>query len=135
MKNKRRYVYLLIFVTMIIFLFLTFAGCWDDFGSNPNNKDQIIELTMDNYEYYLSIDKVLNNHGNAANGSIHYWNYNCTIYGAVSGLYKDCSITYMLGETEHEVKLNAAGFASFSYTESTKRGAFKFTNVKGVILL
>lgn len=133
MKNKIKSL-LIIFVAVIICSTpLIFTGCGN---GNENSQPQYKELTMDNYNYYLSIDKTLTDSGSALQGSIRYSSYKVTINGAVSGLFEDCSLYYKIGDgNKIEVKLNAAGFASFNYTQTNSSGNFQFCDAKGKIYI
>lgn len=95
-----------------------------------------IELTMENFEYYLSIDEVVISSGSAAGGTIRYATYKVTVSGAINGLFQGCSLYYRIGDgNECEVKLNAAGFATFNYVASNQTGQFAFTRATGKIII
>lgn len=136
MKNKTKLLRLLLLIAVIVILTISFAGCWDGFVCNCNNSEnnsQTITLTMANYEYYLSISKVLTDSVSAA--GMRFSSYTVTVMGAISGLYKDCSIYYKIGDgDEREIKLNAQGFAEFSYSVGSNTGSFEYTRVKGIIV-
>ena len=137
MKNKIRYIGLLLLVAVLATFTFFFAGCGDGLICNCNSSNsasQTINLTMDNYEYYLSISKVLTDSVSAA--GMRFSSYTVTVLGAISGLYQDCSIYYKIGDgEEREIKLNAQGFAEFSYSVGTNTGSFEYTRVKGKIVV
>ena len=138
MKTKVRNFGLFLLVSVMIATSFLFAGCWDELFGDGNSTDdtEIIELTMDNFEYYLSISHVTTS--SMWVGTMgHAYEISATISGTVQGLYKDCSIFYKIGKdgAEHEVKLNAAGFAEFSYGTSDWGGGFQYTRVTGQIIL
>lgn len=137
MKNKIRYIGLLLLVAVIIAFTFAFTGCGDGglcTCNKSNGATQTINLTMANYEYYLSISKVLTDSVSAA--GMRFSSYTVTVLGAISGLYQDCSIYYKIGDDEErEIKLNAQGFAEFSYSVGTNTGSFKYTRIKGKIVV
>ncbi len=105
----------LLFILSFISIF-TFIGCSSD---EEEVEDTFIELTLSNYEYYLSLDSELLDYGSVAGGSYRYSSYKMTVYGAVNGIYEDCVIYYKFGEnstTEHSQKLNISGYATFNYS-------------------
>lgn len=132
MKNKIKLSVLFVLIVAICSFSFIVAGC--------NNKEieedstTYIELSMDNYSYYLSIDTL--HTGSTHTAVIRADSYKVTVSGAVNGLYKDCSLFYQIGSgQEREVKLNAAGFATFNYSVSTNSGSFKYVRVKGQIII
>ena len=138
MKTKIKTFGLFLLVTVMITTSFLFVGCWDElFGDNNSTDDtEIVELTMDNFQYYLSISSVTTSTtwvGTMGNAYV----IRVTISGAVQGLYKDCSIFYKIGKdgAEQEVKLNAAGFAQFSYGVSDWGGSFQYPRVTGQIII
>ncbi len=106
---------------MLILATIFFCACGNqdkDDESNDSGNDEYIELTLENYDYWLSIDATLTDSGSAAQGSYRWATYSATINGAVSGIFEDCEIWYSFegSDTIHTVKLNASGFAKFSYS-------------------
>ena len=133
---RKRNAILFVFILSISMILFSTTACWWNDDTSGNKKDNYIELSLSNYEYYLSIDQVKTDSGSALQGSFRYVSYKVTISGAISGLFQDCKLYYKLGnEEEKEVKLNAAGFATFNYTWSTNSGSFSFTNVEGKIII
>lgn len=131
---------LFVLITAIGFVLIGLTGCWGNQNSGDDNKEDnshIIELSLSNYEYYLSIDKVKTESGSAMQGSYRYAAYKVTVSGAVSGLFEDCRLYYKIGDgAEREVKLNAAGFATFNYSwSSNMNGDFSFTRAEGKIII
>lgn len=111
------------------------TGC---FGTSNNNgsgqssvENDYIELTIDNYDYYLTIDDSVVSNFTAA--STRFYCHRVTIYGALSGIYSDCVLHYKYNGNEMEVKLNVAGYATFDYTVSS--GRLVYTRVSGKIYL
>ena len=131
------------FTVLIAVCLFLICGCFlvgcnnDQKDNNQKDKDEYVELTDQNYTYYLSIDNVCTNYATAANGSFRIWSYEYTTSGAVNGLYVDCIIYYQLGDGEEkELPLNAAGYAKLKYQISTNSpGPFKVTKVEGKIYL
>ncbi len=115
-----------ILAAILIFVLLLLCACGEtNEDVESQEKDEYIELTMENYEYYLTIQEVLTDKTFLA-GSTHYY-YTATIYGAVNGLYKDCVIVF----NGRILNLNAAGFAEFSYVDTKP----KVTSVSGRIYI
>ena len=137
MKNTIKHFRLLLLIVVILIFMLLLVGCWDGFICDCNKSEsdaQTIDLTIDNFEYYLSISKVLTDSVSAA--GMRFSSYTVTVLGAISGLYQDCSIYYKIGDgEEREIKLNAQGFAEFSYSVGTNTGNFEYTRVKGKIVI
>ena len=105
------------------------AGCSFTAGTNQTemkedaaNNTNEIKLTISNYDYYLTINDTVTSRRTYAQGTVDISWHEVVIYGAVSGLYQDCVLYYKVGEDgkEQEVKLNAAGYASFKYSSSGK---------------
>lgn len=140
---RKRIAVLFILITVIGLIPFSLTGCWGfDFGGsntdggNNTGNSKSIDLTLSNYEYYLSIDEELTSSGSALQGSFRYASYKVTVTGAVNGLYQGCSLYYKVGDTaEKEVKLNASGYATFNYSWSTNSGNFSFTRATGKIIL
>ena len=105
-----------------------FAGCGGSDG------DETVDLTTENYTYYLSLDTVLLESGTA--GGMRYWSKKLTVYGAVSGQYVDCVLYYKIGDSEEKsIKLNASGYGTLRYSESSNNGSFSITRVSGKIIV
>ena len=103
-------------------------------SETENSNWNVIDLTIDNYDYYLSIDMTTTSSGTVAGGTIHYYSQQVTINGAVYGLYQDCSLFYKVGDKEEkQVKLNAAGFAKFNYTSANGK-YLHFVRAEGKII-
>ncbi len=115
-----------ILAAILIFVLLLLCACGETNEEvEPQEKDEYIELTMENYEYYLTIQSVKTVEKFIAGELRHY--YDVTIYGAVDGVYKDCVIVF----NGRILNLNAAGFAEFSYVNTKP----KFTSVSGRIYI
>lgn len=142
-KKKRLAWLLLASLTVLLLMAFGFTGC--DLGGDKtaggDNEPQSIELTMDNYDYYLSIDTVCTSSNVFGGGYFHISSYKVTITGAISGIYENCSLFYQQNgeEIEHEVKLNAAGYATFSYSITSglgdDRGSLSYVRAQGEILI
>ena len=114
---------------MFILSCFSLVACNNENTDNSEIEDSFIELTIDNYNYYLSISKVL------TESRFSFNIYQVTITGAISGIYYGCIIYYKEGEngSEQKVNLNAAGFAQFGYLD--RDGDIIYTNVVGRIYL
>ncbi len=101
-------------------LSLTCCACNAPSSTNTSEEESYVELTLENYDYYLSILETLTESGVLMGGSLRYAVYQVTINGAVDGLYENCTLTYKYKNSNetHDVSLNAAGFANFKYTVS-----------------
>ena len=99
-----------------------------------NKDDEPISLTMDNYDYYLTINTVCTSSGSAAGGTVHYATYQKTFMGALNGVYKDCVITYQVADNNKEVSLNVAGYAQISYSLVNSE-TFSIVDVRGEIYI
>ena len=138
-KKKKRLAQMLLAALTALLLAFGLTGC--DLGGNKtvggDDEPQSIELTMDNYDYYLSIDTVLTSSTVLGGGQFHISSYKVTITGAISGIYKNCSLFYQQdgGESEYEVKLNAAGYATFSYNITSgmyhNTGSISYVRIQG----
>ena len=118
------------------------AGCSFAAGTNQTemkedaaNNTNEIKLTISNYDYYLTINDTVTSRRTYAQGTVEISSHEVVIYGAVSGLYQDCVLYYKVGEDgkEQEVKLNAAGYASFEYSSSGKH-RLVFVRATGTIV-
>ncbi len=142
-RKKKRLAWLLLAALTVLLMAFGFTGCNLGGGETPEGDDepQSIELTIDNYEYYLSIDTVCTSSNVYGGGYFHISSYKVTIMGAISGIYENCSLFYQQNgeEIEHEVKLNAAGYATFSYSITSglgdDRGSISYVRVQGKILV
>ena len=139
-RKKKRLAWLLLSALTVFLMVFWFTGCDLGEGETPEGNDEprSIELTMDNYDYYLSIDTV--HTGSTVLGSGSIYSYKVTITGAISGIYENCSLFYQQNgeEIEHEIKLNAAGFATFSYNITSGfhgKGNISYVRVQGKILI
>ena len=119
--------------------FIFSFGCNDEVNSDLHenaNNDTCIELNLENYQYYLTLDYAYI--GSTSLGVGNVYSYELTVFGAIEGLYVDCVLHYKLdsgrNETEGNISLNAAGFAekSYSYLNS---GGLTITSVSGKIIL
>lgn len=121
---------------MFILSCFSLVACNNENTDNSEMEDSFIELTIDNYDYYLSISKVLTHSGSYLGGSLHIASYQATVTGAISGIYDGCIIYYKLGQdgSEQTVTLNAAGFAQFTYSVVNGENII-YTNVVGRIYL
>lgn len=120
--------------SILILVCFSLVACNNE--NSDNTENSFIELTIDNYNYYLTISEVLTGSGNVAGGSYRYASYQATISGAINGIYDGCIIYYKLGQdgNQQKVTLNAAGFAQFNY--SVVNGAnIIYTKVEGRIYL
>lgn len=126
MKIKRK-VYALF---LLLFSLFCFVGCFE------TEKEEVVSLTDENYTYYLTIESTVQSSGSYAGGNFIYVNVAVTINGAIDGEYRDCKLYYRLGEGERqEICLNAAGYARFSYTVTSRTGDFAFVGAEGSIIL
>lgn len=142
-RKKKRLAWLLLAALTVLLMAFGFMGC--DLGGDKtaggDDEPQSIELTMDNYDYYLSIDTVCTSSTVLGGGRMHILLYKVTITGAISGIYENCSLFYQQNgeEIEHEVKLNAAGYATFGYTVTLglayDKGDISYVRVQGKILI
>ncbi len=105
---------------IMAFLCMIFCACSPNKDSTDSSIDvpDYIELTIENYEYYLSIQKVKTDSGSFMGGSRRWVSYAATINGTVYGLYENCILSYKYNDSEqiYDIKLNASGFATFEYT-------------------
>ena len=90
-----------------------------------------IEVTLDNYEYYLTKRSyVINDSIDSRLGKV----VGCEFTGAVNGIY-DVTVywqtTFVVTE-QHELHLNAAGYGTLSYLTTRN---FKIVNVTGTIIV
>ncbi len=142
-RKKKRLAWLLLSALTVFLMVFWFTGCDLGEGETPEGNDEprSIELTMDNYDYYLSIDTVCTSSTVLGGGRMQIWSYKVTIMGAISGIYENCSLFYRQNgeEIEHEVKLNAAGYATFSYSITSgmahDTGLLSYVRVQGKILI
>lgn len=135
MKNKLGKIITFLVAAMLGTIFFIFTGCQYGEGNNDANEEQKIELTLNNFEQYLSIDKTVTDSGSLAGGSYRYVSYKVTIYGAIDGLYQDCVLYYKIGNgEEREIKLNVAGYATFNYRK-VNGNDLTYTKAGGTILL
>lgn len=142
-RKKKRFAWLSLAALTVFLMAFGFTGC--DLGGDKtaggDDEPQSIELTMDNYDYYLSIDTVCTSSDVFGGGHFHISSYKVTITGTISGIYENCSLFYQQdgGEIEHEVKLNAAGYATFSYSITSgfaeNSGSISYVRVQGKILI
>ena len=116
---------------LLVCCFTFFVGCSpSNNGDDPSSST--IELSIDNYEYYLYLSKTTTNQ-QMVNLSWLY-SYKLTVHGALDAIYEDCTIYYTLdGNTIKTLKLNVAGCAELSYSEY-KDTKFVITNVTGKII-
>jgi hypothetical protein len=123
------------FLACILFL-VCFSLVACDNENRDSAENSYIELTVDNYDYYLSISKVLTDSGSYAGGSFRYASYQATISGAINGIYDGCIVYYKLGQDGdlQTVTLNAAGFAQFNYTVVNGENII-YTKAEGKIYL
>jgi len=119
--------------------FIFSFGCNDEINSDLHenaNNDTCIELNLENYQYYLTLDYVYL--GSQSIGYNNVYSYELTIFGAIDGLYVDCVLCYKLksgnNEKEGKISLNAAGFAKESYY-CFNSGGLTITSVSGKIIL
>lgn len=139
MKTKNNILIAGCYLIVLSFVFL--FGCSTPQNTNNNtgsqetdSQEDFVELTLSNYNYYLTIDRTQTDSGSVSYGSYRWATYKVTIYGAVSGIYKNCSLSYKKtgSDTETEIKLNASGYGSFSIT-LVNYEEFQFTKASGKI--
>lgn len=119
---------------LLLFTLFCFVGCFDT-EQEGTEDENIVFLTLENYTYYLTIDRSVQGSGSYAGGNFTYVNMAVTISGAVDGEYRNCKLYYRFGEGEQrEICLNAAGYARFSYTVTNSTGAFAFVGAEGSIV-
>lgn len=118
---------------IIVFLFCLLCCCSCN-KKNNQKEDQTIEipLTLENYEYYLTITSIYNNTVTAQQGNYRCSTYDVFIDGAVDGLYVDC-VLYL--ENGKNIKLNAAGYAQTAKSISNGEDSFKVVKVEGKIII
>ena len=113
-----------LFFTIVILIVIVGFGCSCSRKGEimpETDTSNIISLDLSNYEYYLTIHDVVTSSVSAAGGSVFAVTHEVTISGAVYGLYRNCALYYKVGDGyEREVKLNAAGYAQFTYTNSRR---------------
>ncbi|HCU56357.1 MAG TPA: hypothetical protein DIC18_03365 [Clostridiales bacterium] len=125
---------LLVIIAVLFFIMAFGCSCSGRRGVFIPETDtsNIISLDLSNYSYYLSIRDVVTSSVSAVGGAYHAVCHEVTISGAVYGLYRNCSLYYIMvggdAEVEHEVKLNAAGYGEFKYNTLSYRD----TNIRGV---
>ena len=103
-------------------------------GCGGNDGGETVDLTAENYTYYLSLDTVTLESATA--GGQRFWSKKLTVYGAVSGQYVDCVLYYKIGDGEEKsFKLNASGYGTLRYSESSNGGKFSITRASGKIIL
>ncbi len=130
-----------ILTIIIAFLCIMFCACSPnkDRADSSNDTPDYIELTIENYAYYLSIQKVkvrtYTNH--SVGGSTTYVFYDVTVNGAIDGLYENCVLTYKDKQSEQtrDVPLNAAGFATFTCSITTLDDNISYVAASGRIYI
>ncbi len=117
---------------ILCFMFILSAvglvSCSD--GKSEDDNYKFIELTLDNYEYYLTISSQLVNSVNISGGRIRLYYYTVYISGAINGIYEDCVLYLKNGS---EIKLNASGNANTSRTINNGEDSFNVVKVEGKI--
>ena len=130
-KKSKKIIVCLLLVMFIMLNIVLLSGCEN--ANNEQIEDNYIELTMDNYEYYLTFTRVNTGSGNIASGTYRYATYDLTISGAIYGIYVDCVIFY--NNNKSSIKLNAAGNAQTSYSIVNGSSSFVISNVSGRIYI
>ena len=123
-------------VVALVFIMVLSFCCLGGCGRIPK-KSSIITLSMDNYEYYLTIDSdCISSSSIVAAGKTWYFStYKVTISGALEGLYVDCSLYYRTSESGQiqKLKLNAVGFGTLTYERTNGVEKFIVARVEGEI--
>ncbi len=104
---------------IMLTLSLALCGCNGNKNAvDTSDSNQRIQLNVENYNYYLSIQKTLMESGAVMGGTYRYSVYSVTVNGAVNGIYENCILTYKYRDSDelHDIRLNAAGFATFKYS-------------------
>ena len=121
-------------ILLLVLCLGSFVGC-GNLNNENDSTEKSFDLTLENYTYYLTLDTEITGSGSYLLG--HHWcSKKLTVYGAVSGLYVDCVLYYKIGEVEEKsFKLNATGFGTINYNETTDSGRFSITQVSGKIVI
>lgn len=145
LMKKKYLAFCVLFVLLLVAMFSLPACAKKDDSTAPAEEEKFIELNMDNYDYYLSIDSIQTNMSSVGSFGTSY-SYKVTIAGAINGIYRDCTVKYKIikknmssinnedQEEEFTIKLNAAGFATFNYGY-VNRGSFQILDVQGCIII
>ncbi|MBO4623810.1 MAG: hypothetical protein J5691_08055 [Bacilli bacterium] len=123
------------FVFLLCMIGCLFGCSTLSINNNVNNSqvDDIEEskdivLTLDNYEYYLTIRTQFRS--SEVRGGWRASFYDVYISGAIFGLYKDCVLTLENGTI---IKLDAAGCAQTTKTIINDKDDFVVVDVEGII--
>lgn len=125
-------------IVFILLLSSSFFGCGSCSLENINNtptdnsveENKDIKLTLENYDYYLSIRFVYKDSAIRNGGGWRCYFYDVYISGSIPGLYKDCSLTL---ENGYVINLDASGGAQTSKTIINDKDSFVVVEVSGTI--
>ena len=130
--KKRNFLCLTIFFLVILFSLGLSACDKNNIKENAYEENvNSIELTLENYSYFLTITTQRKDSGSIAGGSYRYANYDVYINGAVNGIYVNCSLTL---ESGRKIMLNASGFAQTTKSIVNGKDSFKIVEVEGTII-
>lgn len=130
---KKRFlfgVYLSLFVAVCT---IGFCGCNSgNNGENDSENTNEIELTLDNYKYYLTITSYLKDSGSYGGGTYRYASYDVYISGAINGIYQGCVLYF---KNEKKLTLDAGGNAQTERSVVNGEDSFTVEKVEGKIIL
>lgn len=92
---KKRFLFGVYLSLFVAFYTIGFCGCNSGNNGEDNSENtNEIELTLDNYKYYLTITSYLKDSGSYGGGTYRYASYDVYISGAINGIYQGCVLYF-----------------------------------------